>query len=608
MAFGKNRVQSKKNGKVSLTKNSYTQAKNFLSYVKPYSGIYFLGFIFLLLSSGVSASLPIFLGQILGAEATEFSSEWEFASSNNIYGVLTILALILPLQALFSFFRIITFHYVTHSAIKDMRQNAFSVLIKSPMAYFDTSKTGETISRISNDTEQIQETLTTTIAEFLRQIIIVAVGLIYIFIISPKLVLIMLAVIPVAAITAVLFGKFIKKLSRSAQNETATSNHILEEALVGIKNLKAYTNEFIELSKYSKAVQKVKGYNMKAALWRGMFVAFIVTIMVGAIVFIIWQGIEMVQLGPSEGIHKKEFFQFILFTVMLGTSIGSLPDLFAKIQKAIGATENVMEIIQQETEDIDISQPVSGDKFLKGSIDFKNVRFAYPSRKEIQILEDLNLQIKAGEQVALVGPSGSGKSTIASLLLQFYALDGGTITFDGIDASSYALNELRSQMAFVPQEVILLGGSIEENIRYGKPTASYEEVKEAARKANALSFIEEFPDKFKTIVGDRGIQLSGGQRQRIAIARAILRDPSILILDEATSALDSESEVAVQDALNKLMHGRTSIIIAHRLSTVKKADAIVVLEKGQIVEQGTHDELTAIHNGVYQKLSQLQFS
>ena len=375
--------------------------------------------------------------------------------------------------------------------------------------------------------------------------------------------------------------------------------------MVGIKSLKAYTNEFLELKKYSLAVTNIKDLNMKVAVWRGMFVAFIVTILIGAIIFIIWQGIEMVHSG---GIEKKEFFQFILFTVMLGTSIGSIPDLFAKIQKSIGATESLINIIQQETEKIDISKSVPSSKFLSGEIKLKNLKFSYPSRKEVKILNDLNLNIKSGDQIALVGSSGSGKSTVASLLLQFYKLDGGEIHFDGKNAKEYPVNELRSQMAFVPQEVILLGGTIEENIRYGKPEASYQEVANAAEKANAIEFINGFPDKFETIVGDRGIQLSGGQRQRIAIARAILRDPAILILDEATSALDSESEFAVQDALNKLMKGRTSVIIAHRLSTIKNANSIVVMSKGQIAEQGTHDELVTIENGVYKRLSQLQFS
>lgn len=603
MAFG--RGKKGKTERIKLSKDAYKQARNFLTFVKPYAGIYTVGFVFLLLSSATSASLPIFLGQILGADATEFSSDWEFGDFNNIYGVLSIIAILLPAQAIFSFVRIYTFHNVTHSALRDMRKKAFDTLIKSPMAYFDQSKTGETISRISNDTEQIQDTLTTTIAEFLRQILIVTIGIIFLVTVSWKLILIMLGVIPVAAITAVIFGKLIKKLSRTAQDETAKSNNILEEALVGIKSLKAYANEFIELSKYSVAVEQVRKYNMKAAIWRGAFVAFILTIMMGAIVFIIWQGIEFVVSGD---ITRKEFFQFILYTVMIGTSIGSLPDLFAKIQKSIGATESLMTIINQETEQIDTSKPTPTTKFLSGDITFKNVDFAYPSRKEVQVLKQLNLTLKAGEQMALVGSSGSGKSTIASLLLQFYKLDGGSIEFDHKNANEFPVNELRSQMAFVPQEVILLGGSIEENIKYGKPNATKTEVTAAAQKANALDFITGFPDGFDTIVGDRGIQLSGGQRQRIAIARAILRDPAILILDEATSALDSESEVAVQDALNTLMKGRTSLVIAHRLSTIKNANSIVVMDQGKIVEQGTHTELTQKENGVYKKLSNLQFA
>ena len=605
MAFGRNKEKKGKKEKIKLSKNSYKQAKNFLSFVKPYSGVYFIGFVFLLLSSGVSISLPILLGQILGADASQMTGEWEIGNMDNIYGVLTILAIILPAQAIFSFFRVITFHYVTHNSIKDMRQKAFEVLIKSPLSFFDSSKTGETISRISNDTEQIQETLTTTVAEFFRQLLIVLVGVIFIFRVSPKLVLIMLGVLPVAAITAIIFGRFIKKISGLAQDETAKSNHILEEALVGIKSLKAYTNEFIELKKYSLAVSNVKQFNMKAAMWRAVFIAFILTIMLGAIVFIIWQGIELIKTGE---IPRQGFFQFILFTVMIGTSMGSLPDLFAKIQKSIGATESLMTIIQQETEDIDTSKPVCNHKTLRGEIELNNLDFAYPSRKEVQILNKLSLKITAGEQIALVGASGSGKSTIASLLLQFYKLDGGNIKFDGKEASEYAVNDLRSQMAFVPQEVILLGGSIEENIRYGKPNASDTEVQDAAKKANAFDFIDSFPNGFKTVVGDRGIQLSGGQRQRIVIARAILRDPAILILDEATSALDSESEVAVQDALNKLMTGRTSVVIAHRLSTIKNANSIVVMDNGAIAEQGTHDELAVKQNGIYKKLSEIQFS
>lgn len=601
MVLGRKREKKVKREKVKLTKASYMQAKNFLSFLKPYSGVYFIGFIFLFLSSAVSISLPYFLGEILGINREDIPKDWSIGDMNNIYGILVIIAIILPAQAVFSFFRIYTFSYVTQNTLKDIRQKAFEKLITAPLSYFDSSKTGETISKIANDTEKIQEVLTTTLAEFIRQSLVVIVGIGFIFTLSWKLSLIMLAVIPIAAITAMIFGKFIKKLSKLTQDETAKSNNILEEALVGIKSLKAYTNEFLELKKYEIAVDNVKELALKTALWRGLFVGFILTIMLGAIVFIIWMGIELIE-------DKTEFFKFILYTVMLGTSIGSLPDQYAKIQKAIGATESVMEIIQHETEYINTSLPAPREKVFEGNVELKNISFSYPSRKEIKVINNLNLSIKAGEKLALVGSSGSGKSTIASLLLHFYKADQGSIKFDGKSSEDFPVNVLRSQMAFVPQEVILLGGTIEENIKYGKPNASEQEVREAAKKANALLFIEEFPDKFNTIVGDRGIQLSGGQRQRIAIARAILKDPIILILDEATSALDSESELAVQDALNKLMQNRTSLVIAHRLSTIKNANKIIVLDKGRIAEEGTHEELLAKENGTYKKLNNIQFA
>ena len=601
MVLGRKREKKVKREKVKLTKASYMQAKNFLSFLKPYSGVYFIGFIFLFLSSAVSISLPYFLGEILGINREDIPNEWSIGDMNNIYGILVIIAIILPAQAVFSFFRIYTFSYVTQNTLKDIRQKAFEKLITAPLSYFDSSKTGETISKIANDTEKIQEVLTTTLAEFIRQSLVVIVGIGFIFTLSWKLSLIMLAVIPIAAITAMIFGKFIKKLSKLTQDETAKSNNILEEALVGIKSLKAYTNEFLELKKYEIAVDSVKELALKTALWRGLFVGFILTIMLGAIVFIIWMGIELIE-------DKTEFFKFILYTVMLGTSIGSLPDQYAKIQKAIGATESVMEIIQHETEYINTSLPTPREKIFDGNVELNNISFSYPSRKEIKVINNLNLSIKAGEKLALVGASGSGKSTIASLLLHFYKADQGSIKFDGKSSEDFPVNILRSQMAFVPQEVILLGGTIEENIKYGNPSASAKEVREAAEKANALSFIEEFPDKFHTIVGDRGIQLSGGQRQRIAIARAILKDPIILILDEATSALDSESELAVQDALNKLMQNRTSLVIAHRLSTIKNANKIIVLDKGRIAEEGTHEELLAKENGTYKKLNNIQFA
>ena len=310
--------------------------------------------------------------------------------------------------------------------------------------------------------------------------------------------------------------------------------------------------------------------------------------------------------GPNATLSRGDFNSFVMFTVFLGASIGSLPDLYASFQKAIGATENLMEIIEESTE----TEILEGKAtpLIAGKVAFKDVNFAYPQRKDIQVMNTLSLHANPGETIALVGSSGAGKSTVASLLLNYYTINSGEILFDDHNIESIDVKHLRSHIAIVPQEVILFGGSIEDNIAFGRQDATKEEIKEASRQANALEFIESFPDGMATEVGDRGIQLSGGQKQRIAIARALLKNPTILILDEATSALDSESEKAVQEALDKLMEGRTSFVIAHRLSTIRKADKILVLENGSVVEAGTHEELSSIENGVYANLSQLQLN
>lgn len=596
----------KKREKIKLTKESYQKAKNFLTFIKPYRGVYIIGFIFLILSSSVSVALPYLLGKVLGMDRSKLGGDWDLGNMDNIYSILLILAIALPSQALFSFFRIYTFSWVTQNSLKDIRDIAFKKLIKAPIAYFDQNKVGELSSRVATDINLLQETLTTTIAEFFRQIFVIIVGLILIFYASTQLALTMLMVIPVVAVAAMLFGKYIKGLSKETQDEAAKSNNVLEEALAGIKSLKAYTNEFFELKKYQTRTLNIKKIALKAALWRGLFVGFILFVMFGAIVFVIWRGIELVNLGPENGgINNESFFQFILMTVMLGASIGSVPDMFAKIQKSIGATESLMDIINNESEEVGIDKPA--DKY-QGNIQFNDVSFSYPTRKDVSVLNKVSFTIPSGEQLAIVGGSGSGKSTIANLILQFYQPKSGEIIFDGKSSAELGIQEIRKNIAYVPQEIMLLGGTILENILYGNPTASFEEVKLAAQKANALEFIEKFPEKFETMVGDRGIQLSGGQRQRIAIARAILRDPSILILDEATSALDNESESLVQDALEKLMKGRTSIVIAHRLSTIKNANKILVLENGEVVEIGSHQELMANQNGRYHQLTSTQLN
>ena len=591
------RPKKEQKEKVKITKSSIKKAKGIFTYLKPYAGIYFIGWIFLVLSTSAGLVFPYLMGKLLGAGAstTNVSDAIGLIDMSNINNVAIALFVLFGFQSLFSFVRVVLFNNVTENALRDLRNDAFSKLVYMPMDFFNRNKVGELTSRLSSDIAQIQETLRTTIAEFFRQIIIVIGGILFLFFISWKLALIMLGTVPVMAIVAVIFGRYIRKLSKEAQDYIAESNSIVEEALTGIANVKAFTNEFFIFNNYKKSTQQTRDLNVRSGIWRGLFVSFIIFCLFGAIVFIVWRGLLMTQ-GPNPELNTEGFYQFVLFTIMMGASVGSLPDLYASVQKAIGATENLMDIIQQDTE-VQLNHGTRKDT-LTGSIRFENVRFSYPQRSDVEVLKGISFDIKQNQTMALVGQSGSGKSTISNLLLQFYTLSEGGITFDGIPAKDFELNALREQMAIVPQEVILFSGNIRENILFGNPAATEEQIIEAAKQANAWEFIDAFPNKLDTEVGDRGIQLSGGQKQRIAIARAILKNPTILILDEATSALDSESERLVQDALDKLMKGRTSVVIAHRLSTIRNADQILVLQSGVIEESGTHQSLMEL-KGLY---------
>jgi len=412
----------------------------------------------------------------------------------------------------------------------------------------------------------------------------------------------MLALVPVVVVVAIIFGKKIKKLSKEAQDKIADSNVIVEETLQGIATVKAFVNEAFEIMRYTKKTNEVIAISLKGAIWRGAFASFIIFCLFGSIIAVIWYGVILVQDGLMS---VGDLFTFILYSVFVGASLGGIADLYSQLQKAIGATENLLEIFDEETEEDDAKEKPD-QKVIDGSIEFDHISFHYPNRPDVQVLNELSFTINAGQQVALVGPSGAGKTTITALLLKFYAVNSGSVLIDNKDINDFRLKNLRDAMAIVPQDVVLFGGSIYENILYGQPTATKAQVEEAARKANASEFIEGFPEGYETIVGERGVQLSGGQRQRIAIARAILKDPKILILDEATSSLDSQSEHLVQNALDTLMKGRTSLVIAHRLSTIQKADKILVLQEGKLVESGSHEELFNKENGLYKDLKTLQ--
>ncbi len=601
------RPKKEKKEKIKLTKEDIQKAKGIFKYLKPYRLSFSIGWFFLVVSTTTGLIFPLLLGQLLGGAGknapTNTADALKLIDLSNINTVAMALFILFGVQSLASYFRVVIFTNVTENTLRDVRYDAFSRLIYMPMDFFNQNKVGELTSRISSDIAQLQETLRTTIAEFFRQIVIVVGGIIFLGLISMKLALIMLATVPVMAIIAVFFGRFIKKLSVKAQDETATSNVVIEENLTGISNVKSFTNEALALFKYKVSIDEIRKLNIKSGLWRGLFVSFIVFCLFGAIVFIIWQGLLMTQ-GSNPSLSQQNFYSFIMLTVMMGASIGSLPELYANIQKSIGSTERLISIIRTPGEK---EMLVGKEKpTITGKVEFKNVRFHYPQRPDVEVLKSINLKAEPNETIALVGSSGAGKSTIASLLLRFFETSEGQLCFDDVDNKNIDIEHLRSNMALVPQEVILFAGTIYDNIAYGKPEASEEEVKKAAQQANALEFINSFPEGFNTQVGDRGIQLSGGQKQRIAIARALLKNPTILILDEATSALDSESEKLVQEALETLMKGRTSFVIAHRLSTIRNADKIYVIENGQVAEQGKHEELLNISGGIYANLVELQ--
>lgn len=506
---------------------------------------------------------------------------------------------ILFLQSIFSFIRVYSFSVVSEKTLADLRHAVYEKMIWLPQSFFDSRRVGELISRITSDVSTLQDTFTFTLAELLRQVLVLLIGIPLIFILTPKLTIFMLLTFPLLVVAALFFGKFIRKLSKKTQDQLASANVIVEETLQSIAVVKSFTNEVFEVLRYRKSLTEVVSTAIHAAKYRGLFISFSIFTLFGGIVAVSWYGALLVQ---SNEVSVGELFSFVLYTTFIGGSIAGLGDIYSQLQRSIGASERLLEILGQQDEH---STPTNNLR-LKGAIDYNQVGFSYPTREDYEVLRDISFSIKPGEKIALVGPSGSGKSTIIHLLMRFYRVSSGSLYVDGKNVLDYTLSDYRKNIGIVPQEVLLFGGSIRENIAYGKPGATETEIMDAARKANALEFIDGFPEKFETLVGDRGVKLSGGQRQRIAIARAILKDPTILVLDEATSSLDAKSERLVQDALEKLMENRTTVVIAHRLSTIRKVDRILVIKEGRIAESGTHHELSSLNNGIYSNLLKLQ--
>jgi ATP-binding cassette subfamily B protein len=577
---------------------AWKEAGFFLTYLRPH----YLVFIPALIALAITGGLTIWFIKELAALAGKgiggaSGPEWMAEVNDTVWFLVGIVSV----QAFIAFWRILLFAKASERALAALRLDTFSRIIRLPMATLNQRRVGELASRLANDVEAMRETLVVTIPMLIRHSVMLLLSLILLLQMSVKLSLFMIGTIPVVIVMIAIFGSRIRKLTRRAQDNLAASQVVVDESLQSIVSVKAFRNEAYELTRYDKNLGEYLRTVIKAAVPRASFISFIIFAFSVALILVTWFAMRMLNDGS---IGKEELTQFAGLTGMVAASFMAFPELITQLQRSLGATERVREILNDETEPAeDPSIPVAR---CKGEIEMRGVSFAYPTRPEAVVLRDFDLSAAAGQHIALVGPSGSGKSTSIALLFRFYEPTAGEILIDGKPVREMSLTALRRNLALVPQEVLLFGGSIRENIAYGAPGASEDEIISAAKKANAHEFITGLTDGYETLVGDRGAQLSGGQRQRIAIARAILADPAILILDEATSSLDAESERLVQDALDKLMENRTSIIIAHRLSTVRRCDQILVMSGGAIIERGTHEELIAKQGGLYGSLAKLQ--
>ncbi len=573
----------------------------FFGYLKNYQKIFLPALVALFVTAGLSLAFPFFLSQLIGGVNLGEARELDVAKVQaGINKTVIILVAILALQAVISYFRVRGFILAGESALNDLRREVFAHLVRLPMDFFEKSRAGELSGRVTADLGVVREGLLTTLPQLIRQVVTFVGGMIFIFLFSAKLAFFMLAVLPVVVLAIAFFGRKVRGHSKAAQEALAESAVVLEESAQGIADLKSFCNEGYEERRHEKSLKNYLEVVLKGAQARAIFLAFIIFVLFGTISVVAWFGAGM--LAKNE-LSQEAFVAFVLFSIFVGASLGAFPEIISNVNKANGAYERLQELLAESIEDYQgeevTREEVTGRVFAKG------IRFAYPSRPEVEVLRGISFEVAKGQRVAFVGPSGGGKSTLFSLLQRFHEVGSGELLLDQKALSDWPLEVSRSAIAMVPQDVHLFGGSIYENIAYGCPNATEEEVEAAAREANAHEFISAIPEGYQALVGPRGMKLSGGQRQRIAIARAILADPKILLLDEATSALDSESERLVQEALERLMVGRTSLIIAHRLGTVRGCDQIHVLSGGEVVESGTHEELMAAQ-GTYRLLADTQ--
>jgi ATP-binding cassette, subfamily B, bacterial len=567
-----------------------------LPFMRPYLGRLLLAVICLTIASLSMLSMPVAIRYVIDQGFSSVSTE----SINTYFIALFGLAIVF---AIFGSLRYYLVMSIGERVVADIRSTVYQHVIKMSPTFFEVTRTGEVLSRLTTDTTLVQSVFGAGMSIALRSLFSVIGCLIMLFVTSPKLTLMIIVLVPIVVLPILLYSRKVRRLSRANQDRLADSSSIADESLNAMYVVRAFTLEKYLGKRFADSVEETFGAARQRIQLSSLLSGTIILTVFGAIVFVLWVGAQSVIDGSMS---PGSLGQFLLYAIFLAGSTTSLGEVWNDIQRAAGAMERLMELLSSDPE---IKTPEKTTNFPaegRGQIQFENITFNYPSRPNTNSLEKFDLDIKAGETVALVGPSGAGKSTVFQLLLRFYDPQSGKVLIDGVDIKQADPIEVRERIAIVPQDTVLFATTAMENIRYGKPEASDDEVKAAARAAIADEFIEKQPEGYETFLGEKGIRLSGGQQQRIAIARAILKNPPIMLLDEATSALDSESEQLVQEALDHLMHDHTTLVIAHRLSTVRKADRIVVMDEGQIVEIGQHDELMQ-KSGLYKRLAEIQF-